>query len=244
MLEVGGIQGISTNDFPKEVASTIFLAGCNFRCPYCQNKSLVLMEDWKFLSIPEIIQQLQENKLLLTGVCISGGEPLMQGQFLINLLSEIRKLNLLIKIDTNGFFSNRLLKITNFIDLIAIDIKASPKKYGKAIGIESLSNKAIHNLKDSLNIAQNLIGTYELRTTIVPGLNDSEQDMQDICEFIIDYVDGVDGTYVLQQFRSDKGTLDPDYKKIHSPSYEVMKKLKKIAENYFPRVDIRAFNYK
>ncbi len=236
MLEIGGIQPISTVDFPGKVASVIFLCGCPFRCPFCQNAPLVRKEGCSEWSIREILVEIKKN-WAITGICFTGGEPLSQADRLAEAIEIIHAEGLDVKFDTNGFYPDRTAQIGCRVEYVAIDVKAPLEKYGKAIGRKRLAGKAVAHLKRSLqNLARS--GTkFEIRTTIVPGLNDTEDDVAKICEFVRPYIGG--NLYVLQQFRGNMGTLHPAYESLSSPSIKTMRALKQIAEDRLPKVSVR-----
>lgn len=240
ILMLGGIVEVSTVDYPGKVVSVVFLCGCPFRCPYCQNWKLFQEENCSTMEVSKVLSFIEENSLLIDGVCVTGGEPLQQVEPLTKLVKGIKNLDLIVKIDTNGFYPLRLKSLveTGCVDYIAVDIKArlDAKSYGKAVGIPSLGRKAIENLLESLKIVKNYGVFLEGRTTVVPGIVDSPLDIENIASKIADYVDA----YVIQQFRTEGGTLDPSYSKIPPPPREKLIELAKVAKNYIRDVRIRS----
>ena len=126
-MKIYGLQKTTLLDYPHEVASTIFIFGCNFRCPYCHNPELV-KDTGKIEPIEwsEVLKFLKKRKNHLGGVCITGGEPLLNEE-LINIVKEIHSIGLKVKIDTNGSKPEFLKKLN--ADYIAMDIKTSLEKY-------------------------------------------------------------------------------------------------------------------
>ena len=126
-MQFYGFQKCTLLDFPGEVAATLFVRGCNFRCPFCHNRELVVDTD-KILPFDteEIFKYLEKRKNVLGGVCITGGEPLLYDE-LPGVIEKIHKLGLKVKIDTNGSKPGMLAKIK--VDCIAMDIKTSFEKY-------------------------------------------------------------------------------------------------------------------
>jgi pyruvate formate lyase activating enzyme len=236
-LHVGGVEGISTIDYPGKVVSVVFLCGCPLRCPFCQNKPLVTMDGCKEVSVHHIVNKVMEECLLISGVCITGGEPFMQFDGLHQLIKILKNEFLFIKIDTNGFYSARLKSLGNIIDFVSVDIKAPPEKYGRAIGRQKLKSKSITELTRTINVLRYGRMDYEFRTTIVPELNDSKEDIIAICEYIKPYI--LNKKYILQPFRSEKGTLHPYYENLHPPSLKKLLKLKDVAQRYIENVEIR-----
>ena len=125
-MKIAGIQKLSMVDYPGKMACTIFFTGCNFHCPYCHNSSLVLPEpDMTYMSEEEVLKFLKKRQGLLDGVCITGGEPLLQGQNLISFMSQIKEMGYCVKLDTNGTFPELLKDIcqSGLVDYVAMDIK-------------------------------------------------------------------------------------------------------------------------
>ena len=125
---IGGFQKMSMVDFPEKIACTVFTYGCNFRCPFCHNAGLVTQEVSQ-IPLCEILSYLDKRKGILDGVCISGGEPLIQeGSF--ELMEEIKSRGLSVKLDTNGYLPEKLEKAIELglVDYVAMDIKNSKEK--------------------------------------------------------------------------------------------------------------------
>ena len=135
---IKGLQKTTLLDFPGKVACTVFTGGCNFRCPFCHNASLVLSPaELPDLSEEEFFDFLTKRRGILDGVCITGGEPLLQKD-IIPFLERIRALGFGIKLDTNGYNPEKLIEIVNegLCDYVAMDIKNSPDMYPKTVGVD------------------------------------------------------------------------------------------------------------
>ncbi|MFA5771582.1 MAG: anaerobic ribonucleoside-triphosphate reductase activating protein [Thermoplasmata archaeon] len=169
-LEVKGLIESSLLDWDGKIVSTIFLPGCNFRCPYCYNHKLVLAPK-KMRTIPlnRIKRHLLKHGDFIDGVCITGGEPTIHKD-LPELLREIKGLGFLVKLDTNGSNPEMLQHLIDerLVDYIAMDLKAPLKfaKYKKATN----KNPNLKNLKKSINIIMSSGIGYEFRTTVVPTI--------------------------------------------------------------------------
>jgi pyruvate formate lyase activating enzyme len=239
-LLIGGIQESSTIDYPKEFVSVIFLCQCPFRCPYCQNWSLVLGEDCITERVEDLLEKLKSNQKFITGVCITGGEPTVQFDGLMELLQGTHRIGLLNKLDTNGFYHDRVETLINskLVNYIALDIKGPfvPEIYQKMIGRPGLGGEAVRNTITTLKVLQKSSIPFETRTTIVPGFSDSEQNIEQIAKDLKAFTKG---PYILQQFRAMKGTLDEKLSKLPIMPYERLTKLAKIAKHYIPDVRIR-----
>lgn len=198
-----GIQKTTLIDFPGEIAATIFMPGCNLRCPYCHNPGLVAgyrpagisgMVGWE-----DIASFLDKRCRVLGGVCLSGGEPLLSPH-LEKLIDCIHSLGLKVKIDTNGTLPERLESIR--FDYVAMDIKTSPGRYRLLSAVEQTDYG--ERVKESIGIILNSGVPHEFRTTVAPGIV-MEDDIAEICGLIR----GTD-RYVLAQFRPGH-TLDPSF---------------------------------
>ena len=179
---IAGLQKTTTIDFPGKLACTVFTRGCNFRCPYCHNSTLVLDEKNKDdISKDEFIAFLKKRKGVLDGVCISGGEPLMH-ENLIDLIIKIKEMGYLVKLDTNGSIPKKLRDLISkgLIDYVAMDIKNSPENYVKAIGLNYVD---IKNINESIELLKTNQVPFEFRTTAVKGIHDIE-DLASISRWI------------------------------------------------------------
>ena len=196
---LSGLQKLTLLDYPGKVACTVFTGGCNFRCPFCHNASLVLPEQLEAgLDEEEVMAFLKKRAGILDGVAVTGGEPLMHPE-LDGFLAEIKSLGYLIKLDTNGFFPEHLEAIlqAGLTDRVAMDVKNSPALYGKTVGIEGVDLSRVERSRDLL-----LNGNveYEFRTTVVKGLHTRES--------LIEATKWIAGAreYYLQQYK-DSGNV-------------------------------------
>ena len=165
-MEIHGIQKMTLLDYPEKVACTIFTARCNFRCPFCHNASLVTHVDTEE-AIPEeeIFSFLRKRQGILDGVCITGGEPLLQPDIEV-FIRNVKALGYLVKLDTNGsnvLMLKRLVE-SGLVDYVAMDIKNAPDKYGMTIGIDEYD---MSNIFQSVDFLMRGEVPYEFRTTVV-----------------------------------------------------------------------------
>ncbi len=226
IMIIGGLQRLTLIDYPGRLAATVFLVGCNLKCPWCYSSELVLPERIKKqpkITEKELFSFLKERQDLLEGIVICGGEPTINKE-LPSFIKKIKKLGYLVKLDTNGSNPRMLEKVIDLVDYVAMDIKLPREKYFKVLGIKPEKiNKSIEILK------KNKVD-YEFRTTVVPGVLDKK----DILE-IAKWISGAE-KYYLQNFRPEK-TLDPkfenrkpypdnyliDIKKVISPLFKICK---------------------
>ena len=197
---LAGIQKLSLLDYPGVVACTLFTPGCNFRCPWCHNASLVLPEQLpqEGLDPDEVLNFLKKRKGVLDGVAITGGEPLLHPE-IPDFIRKLKELGYRVKLDTNGSFPDRLKALAEekLVDYVAMDIKNAPSCYAETIGIPDFRIGAV---EESKNFLLTEPVDYEFRTTVVKGLHTEER--------LLDAAGWIEGTKVwyLQQFR-DSGAL-------------------------------------
>ena len=167
-----GLHKTTLLDYPEHVAATIFTGGCNLRCPFCHNKNLVLPQQTAAYTEAEILSFLKKRVGILTGVCITGGEPTLQKD-LSDFLARIKDLGYLIKLDTNGYQPDVLhnLLSKNLIDYCAMDIKNDKASYGEIIGIKNYDTSRIEQTVEFLLSGKD---NYEFRTTIIKEYHTEE----------------------------------------------------------------------
>ncbi|MGA2417868.1 MAG: anaerobic ribonucleoside-triphosphate reductase activating protein [Candidatus Staskawiczbacteria bacterium] len=207
---IAGLQKTTLIDYPGKIACVVFLAGCNFRCPWCYSSELVL--PLKIVKQPRISEQeffnfLRSRQGLLDGAVICGGEPTINKD-LEQFVEKIKNLGFAVKLDTNGSNPKMLKDSVNsgLINYVAMDIKTSPKNpvYQK-IMTEGIT---IDNIKESVEFFKNGNLDFEFRTTCVPTIH-TKNDFLEIAEWI----GGKNIKYYLQNFRAEK-TIDPEFEKI------------------------------
>lgn len=171
-MRIKGLQKLTALDFPDRLACTVFTGGCNLRCPFCHNASLVMgigedMDENEFFSF------LDKRKGILEGVCITGGEPLLQPD-IEDFIKRVKDKGYKLKLDTNGAFPDRLLNLIqkNLLDYVAMDIKNSPQKYPLTCGVDRDYKEFFIPFKESIDILLENRVDYEFRTTVVKELHD------------------------------------------------------------------------
>lgn len=207
-MTIGGLQKVTLVDYPGKLACTVFLSGCNFRCPFCYSKELVLEKEIK--NHPQISEDyffdfLNEKKGMLEGCVICGGEPTIHGEALIDFIRKIKKQSFLVKLDTNGTNPDVIKRLIDekLIDYIAMDIKAPlvKEKYEEACGV----GFDVEKIKESISIIKNSGIEYEFRTTVVPGIHTAD-DIINIANSIAPA-----NKYFIQRFRGEKGTINSKF---------------------------------
>ena len=215
MIGIGGIL-VSTIEYAGKISLVIFAAGCMLRCPYCHNPGII--EGGNQRKIGEIYNKINDSLDFIDSVVITGGEPLFQHEEVTKILKYCKTLGLSTKLDTNGYYPEKLENLLDFVDYVALDVKAPFKKYKKVIGVD-----IGENVQKSIQVCLKSSAYLECRTTYVPGLL-NQRDIIDIAKNIECDV------YTIQQF-NNKTVLDEKLKVIESPS---RKELFDIAESIKP----------
>ena len=231
-MQICGLQKLTLIDFPGCLAATVFLCGCNFRCPWCYSRELVLPEEIKKqpeISEKELFSFLKERKRLLEGVVICGGEPTIHKE-LPGFVKKIKKLGYLVKLDTNGSNPKMIKKLIDdkLIDYVAMDVKLPKNKYPKIFkgGVK------IENIEKSIKILKEGKIDYEFRTTVVPTILDKE-DIMKIAKWL-----SPAKKYYLQNFRAEK-TIDPKFEKIKPYPDKYLLEIQKAVSPFFEVCGLR-----
>ena len=222
---IGGILDLSTVDFPGRLCSVIFLSLCPFRCPYCHNHEL--LTKGVEADVSDIARQVKEN-YLIDGVCITGGEPLVHD--ISQLCRELKDIGLSVKLDTNGYYTERLEKVIDYVDYVAIDVKTTLDKYDELVKCKG----AAERVAKSIELLVDSGIDFECRTTVVPTLVE-EEDVLRIAEFLSNA--GVK-KYVLQQFRNEN-TLDEKLRTVKPFSRERMMEIAERINGLVENVSVR-----
>lgn len=228
-IKISGLQKLTLLDYPEHTACTLFVPGCNFRCPYCHNSEL-LAPSVEFYDEKEIFAFLSKRVGVLEGVCITGGEPTIYSD-LSRFISDIKALGYKVKLDTNGYNPDRITELLDkrLLDYIAMDIKNSPDRYPESIGLPQKSFD-VTKIEKSVSIIMNSGVDYEFRTTVAAELFD-DKSMEGAAKLI----SGAD-KYFLQYFTM-RDTVPS--KTLTKPTESQMLRFKNIASEFVKRVEIR-----
>ena len=169
---ISGLQKMTLLDFPGKVACTVFLQGCNFRCPFCHNSGLLEGNEPELMTAEELLVFLKKRQGILDGVCITGGEPTLHPG-LSQLLKDIKSLGYATKLDTNGSRPDIMKQLVaeKLVDYVAMDIKNSPRRYGETAGVPKMH---LDRIEESICFLLAGSVDYEFRTTVVAELHDSD----------------------------------------------------------------------
>ena len=227
-MKLHGLQKMTLLDFPGCVACTVFLGGCDFRCPFCHNFELIDGTAQPVMTDDDLIAFLETKKGLIDGVAITGGEPCLHAD-LPQLIERIHGAGFRVKLDTNGYHPEMLKKILEqgIVEYVAMDIKNSPEKYALTCGVDEINMELI---KQSRDLLMNGKIEYEFRTTVIRELHEKE-DFEKIGEFI----KGAKH-YFLQRF-TDRDSVP--YGNLTAPTFDEMYEFAEIARRDVPDTKLR-----
>jgi pyruvate formate lyase activating enzyme len=230
---IAGLQKTTLIDYPGKIACIVFLAGCNFRCPWCYSSELVL--PLKIVKQPRISEKdffdfLRERKGKLEGVVICGGEPTINKD-LPQFIEKIKNLGYFVKLDTNGSNPQAVKDLIGrkLIDYVAMDIKTTKEKYPMVFA-EKIDLK---DIEESVSLFKKSLIDFEFRTTVVNTIH-TKEDFLDIAKWI----GGQNVKYYLQNFRPEK-TIDPAFEKIQPYKDQWLKDIAKEISPYFEECKVR-----
>lgn len=227
-MDIHGLQKLTLLDFPGHVACTVFLAGCDFRCPFCHNGGLVLGGMEPLMDEAALLTFLKKRQGLLDGVAVTGGEPLLRPD-LPRLLGEIKALGYAVKLDTNGSHpaALRALAADGLVDYVAMDIKNSPAAYAATVGVPDFD---LAPVEESVAFLLSGAVAYEFRTTAVAEFH-TDASFAAIARWIAGAK-----RYFIQCFTDRDAVLQAG---LHAPAKEQLEHWADIVRPLVPRVELR-----
>lgn len=228
-MEIKGLTKTTLLDYPGHVSATLFVGGCDFKCPYCHNGSLVTKSNTlPDIPLEEIYHFLENHKGVTDAVCITGGEPTLYPD-LKDIISHIKEMGYLVKLDTNGYnpFELNQLLDEHLVDYVSMDIKNCQEKYAKTAGCTDFD---LTRIKLSVDLLKDSDIDYEFRTTVVREFH-SKDDLISIAKWL----KGAK-KYCLQPYVESEDVLMPIFT---SYSKDELINLKKTLEQYLPEVYLR-----
>lgn len=244
-MQILGLQKTTLLDYPGRVACTIFLGGCNFRCPFCHNKEIVLASNHEhradsMITKDALFSFLQKRRNILTGVCITGGEPTINAD-LPDFIAQIKRLDYKVKLDTNGTNPQMLATLIDdrLIDYCAMDIKNCPSKYDISVSFEASGAFVSYDIADIKKSVHFLLSqpctdengfSYEFRTTLVRELHD-EADVLAISQWIAGA-----NAYYLQSYVESDGVFRRGF---HAHDADTLAHFEHLCRTYIPNTHLR-----
>jgi pyruvate formate lyase activating enzyme len=231
---IAGLQKMTLLDYPGKVACTVFLQGCNYRCPFCHNSELLPRKGEEFMTEEEFLSFLKKRQGLLDAVCVSGGEPTLYKD-LPRLLKAIKDLGYLVKLDTNGSDPEVLKALVKdgLIDYVAMDIKNSPARYGETVGLSKVDMEAI---EESIRFLLSDAVAYEFRTTVVAQLHSDDSILQ-MGQWLSSLLPGKKPAQLFLQKFVDRDTVI--FSGLSAPDEEQMKGFVSLLAPFVEKVAIR-----
>ena len=218
-MYVGGTV-ISSVEFHGNMSLVIFMSKCPLACRYCHN--VELLEDNTEKSFEEVKEEIDSSADFLDAIVVSGGEPLVQTDAVIEIFKYVRQIGLKTKLDTSGIYPENLKRILDLdlVDYVSLDVKTTFSKYRKITG----ANVGFQ-VKKSMDYINDAGVHLEIRTTYVPTLHTKKD--------IINLVDEIKAeVYTMKEFRN-KNVLDPALEKVEVPNPHDLAKLAKEIKPYF-----------
>lgn len=227
-MQIHGLQKMTLLDFPGKVACTVFLGGCDFRCPFCHNWDILDPSTPVIMEEDEFYKFLDKREGLLDGVAITGGEPLLRTG-MVDFIKGIKSRGFLVKLDTNGNHPDRLKELVSegLIDYVAVDVKNNKERYGETVGIPMLD---ISKIEETISFLLEGNVPYEFRTTVLRQFHDA-----DSFKGIAEWIEGAEH-YFIQSF-VDRETVPFSGLEAYSP--EELEEFKKLVEPHVKHIDIR-----
>ena len=228
-MDIAGLQKLTLLDYPGKVACTVFLSGCNYRCPYCHNAELIDRILPPVMDEEELLAFLSKRRGLLDGVCVTGGEPTLRGEELTALIRRVKALSYAVKLDTNGTHPDILKALVHegLIDYVAMDIKNSPDRWARTAGLPGAD---LAPVRESVSFLLSGQVDYEFRTTVVREYFDDNSFLG-----IGPWIRGAK-RYFLQPF-TDRDTVPADG--LTSPTDEELARYVRIMRPFCPDTRIR-----
>ena len=227
-MQIHGLQKMTLLDFPGKVACTVFLGGCDFRCPFCHNWDILDPSTPVIMEEDEFYKFLDKREGLLDGVAITGGEPLLRTG-MADFIKGIKSRGFLVKLDTNGNHPDRLKELVSegLLDYVAVDVKNNKERYGETVGIPMLD---ISKIEETISFLLEGNVPYEFRTTVLRQFHDA-----DSFKGIAEWIEGAEH-YFIQSF-VDRETVPFSGLEAYSP--EDLEEFKKLVEPHVKHIDIR-----
>ena len=228
-MRILGFQKLTLLDYPGKVACTIFIGGCNFRCPFCHNADLVINpNEQPEISEDKIFATLRKRQGILEGVCVTGGEPTLFPE-LKDFLKKIKALGYAIKLDTNGYKPEVLIELVELglVDHVAMDVKNTLAKYTETVGVDKMD---VTQIQKSIDFLKQDNVSYEFRTTVVKGLH-TLADMEEIGKLISGAKQ-----YFLQSYQESDRVISPIFS---SYDKEELEQMRDLIKQYVEHVELR-----
>ena len=227
-IRIGSILDLSTIDWRGHIVFMLFCSGCNFRCPFCSNSSLLPLSSGRDVEIEDVTNRILENREFIDAIGITGGEPTLQPESIMKICRWVKEEGLKVFLNTNGSNPGLITSLLNenLIDYVALDVKAplKLKEYGLTIGLDRGVEQIVRNIEEVITLCNASGLQLETRTTIVPTLIDDEVSIRAIAKSVKN-----SSLYVIQEFFPFDEVLDEKLRNLSSPKREELLRLAKAA---------------
>ena len=233
-MNISGLQKMTLLDFPGKVACTVFLNGCNYRCPFCHNAELLDGNMEPLMSGEEFLSFLKKRQGLLDGVCISGGEPTLAAG-LKELMARIKAMGFAVKLDTNGSRPAVLKEVVEagLADYVAMDIKNCPARYAETCGLQKVDLAAI---EESIRFLMRGKVDFEFRTTVIRELH-TPQDMVALGQWLTELSGGKPVQKLFLQPFVDRDTVA--FSGLHAPEKAQLQEFTELLKDFVLEISVR-----
>ena len=233
-MNISGLQKMTLLDFPGKVACTVFLNGCNYRCPFCHNAELLDGNTEPLMSGEEFLSFLKKRQGLLDGVCISGGEPTLAAG-LKELMARIKAMGFAVKLDTNGSRPAVLKELVEagLVDYVAMDIKNCPARYAESCGLQKVDLAAI---EESVRFLMRGKVDFEFRTTVVRELH-TPQDLVALGQWLTELSGGKPVQKLFLQPFVDRDTVA--FSGLHAPEKAQLQEFTELLKSFVLEINVR-----
>lgn len=233
MLEgyIHSLESFGTRDGPG-IRFVVFMQGCSLRCKYCHNPDTWKMCDGKKVGIDDLMNKIKKCKPYIIrsngGITISGGEPTLQFEFVLELLKRCRNEGLHTALDTSGYFNpDKFREMLPYIDLVLLDVKhIDDIKHQELTGVSNSKTLNIVELLEEEN------QSYWIRHVVVPGYTDDKEDLQNLASFLADKerMEKLEllPYHNLGEYKWHEMGLDYELEDVEPPSAEMMNEIEEI----------------
>lgn len=234
-LKLASLITDSRDEYPPHVTDVVYLGGCPLRCGYCNVPDLLFTKTCEEKDVDALAAYFIHKHT--QAVSIKGGEPFVQTNALISLFRQLKNAGIRTKVETSGYFPESVRAALPWTDYICIDVKnrLDVESYSRATGIKG--DLALMQLLKTLAFveATEYPVFKEIRMTIVPGLNDTPNAVQNAASYVRKYCD----VFILQQFLPDGELVNHEFKTLPETPHKTLADLAMIVRNLTPSVAVR-----
>lgn len=179
------------------IRTVFFLQGCPLRCLYCHNPDSQTMFSKRQITPDEVVEMARKYKPYYEntggGVTFSGGEPLLQGEFIIETAKKLKKEGITVAVDTTGYGDKKYLKeVLKYIDIVILDIKHFDNE-----GYKNITGKDMGGFYKFFSLLDDFHGTIWLRHVMVPSITDNKESIENLFKRVVHLAHKIDRFEIL-----------------------------------------------